>query len=58
MRVHWTNNAIENLAGIHGHIALNSPVYAQRMVDKITRRLVQIDVLVVIHGTQLLPDSV
>lgn len=42
MRVHWTDNAIEHLVGIYGYISQNSPVYAKRMVDKITRRSEQI----------------
>ena len=42
MRVHWTQNAVEHLVNIYEHIALNSPTYAQRMVDKITRRSEQI----------------
>ena len=42
MRVHWTNNAIEHLVNIYEHIALNSPIYAKRMVDRITRRSEQI----------------
>jgi len=92
MRVHWTDNAIEHLVGIYTYISQNSPVYAKRMVDKITRRSEQIsdfpmsgrkvpeyqsdeireviekpyriiyrikpdqiDVLAVVHGSQLLP---
>ena len=42
MRVHWTNNAIEHLVNIYEYIALNSPIYAKRMVDKITQRSEQI----------------
>ena len=42
MRVHWTENAIGHLANIYEYIALNSPVYAMRTVDKITRRSEQI----------------
>lgn len=42
MRVHWTNNAIEHLVNIYEHIAINSPTYAKRMVDRITRRSEQI----------------
>ncbi len=38
MRVHWTQNAIEHLVNIYEYIALNSPTYAKRMVDRITRR--------------------
>jgi addiction module RelE/StbE family toxin len=42
MRVHWTQNAIEHLVNIYEYIALNSPTYAKRMVDRITRRSEQI----------------
>jgi len=42
VKVHWTNNAIEHLVNIYEHIALNSPTYAKRMVDRITRRSEQI----------------
>ncbi len=33
---------MEHLAGIYDYIAVNSPAYAKRMVDKITRRSGQI----------------
>ena len=42
MNVHWTNNAVDHLINIYEHISLNSPTYAKRMVDRITRRTVQI----------------
>ena len=42
MRVHWTNNSIGHLLGIYEYIARNSPVYAKRIVDRITRRSEQI----------------
>ena len=42
MRVHWTNNAIDHLVNIYEYISLNSPTYAKRIVDRITRRTVQI----------------
>lgn len=42
MRVYWTDNAIEHLVNIYGYISQNSPVYAKRMVDRITRRSEQI----------------
>jgi len=94
MKVHWTENAIDNLVGIYEYIARNSAIYAKRMVDKISRRSEQIadrpfsgrkvpqydaedireiierpyriiyriksdtiDVLAVLHGAQMLPDS-
>ena len=42
MRVFWTQNAIDHLVNIYEHIALNSPTYANRMVDRITHRSEQI----------------
>lgn len=42
MRVYWTQNAIRHLVNIYEYIALNSPVYARGMVDRITRRSEQI----------------
>jgi addiction module RelE/StbE family toxin len=44
MRVHWTQNANEHLVNIYEYIALNSPTYAKKMVDRITRRSEQIAV--------------
>ena len=42
MRVHWTENAIGHLVNIYEYISINSPTYAKRMVDRITRRSEQI----------------
>ena len=42
MKVHWTNTALEHLLSIYEYIAQDSSVYAQRMVDKLTRRSEQI----------------
>ncbi len=42
MKVRWTHNAIGHLANIYEYISLNSPTYAKQMVDRITRRSVQI----------------
>jgi len=42
MKVHWTINAISHLTNIYEYIGLNSPTYAKRTVDKITRRSEQI----------------
>ena len=42
MRIHWTQNAVEHLVNIYEYIALNSPTYARRMVDRITRRSQQL----------------
>ena len=42
MRVHWTETAQEHLDGIHAYIAQDSPEYALRTVDRLTRRSQQI----------------
>ena len=42
MKVHWTKNAVGHLVNIFEYIAMNSPVYAGRTVDRITRRSEQI----------------
>ncbi len=42
MRVRWTENAIDHLSNIYEYIAFNSPTYARRMIDRITRRSEQI----------------
>ncbi len=42
MKVYWTLNAIKHLTNIYEYIALNSPTYARRMVDRITQRSEQI----------------
>ncbi|MFH0998023.1 MAG: type II toxin-antitoxin system RelE/ParE family toxin [Pseudomonadota bacterium] len=42
MRVHWTENAIGQLVNIYEYIAINSPTYGKRMVDRITLRSEQI----------------
>ena len=42
MNVHWTNTAQEHLDAIYSYIAQDSPSYALRMVDRLTRRSEQI----------------
>ena len=42
MRVNWTNTAEGHLDAIHAYIAQDSPEYARRMVDRLTRRSRQI----------------
>ena len=42
MRVHWTNTAIGHLLAIYEHIAQDAPLYAQRMIDRLTKRSEQI----------------
>ena len=38
MKVHWTDTAQRHLDAIYHFIAQDSPVYAKRMVDRLTRR--------------------
>ncbi len=38
MNVHWTNTAQAHLDGIYQYVARDSPEYAKRMVDRLTRR--------------------
>jgi addiction module RelE/StbE family toxin len=42
VKVHWTDTALEHLQAIHAYIARNSPQYALRIVDRLTRRSQQI----------------
>ena len=42
MKVHWTDTAAGHLDAIYTYIALASPEYAKRTVDRITRRSQQI----------------
>ena len=42
MTVHWTDTAQDHLDAIYAYIAQDSPEYALRMVDRITRRSQQI----------------
>ncbi len=42
MKVHWTDPSVEHLQAIHAYIARNSPQYALRVVDRLTRRSRQI----------------
>ena len=42
MRVHWTNKALDHLLAIHEYVAQNSEIYANRLVDRLTRRSEQI----------------
>jgi plasmid stabilization system protein ParE len=42
MRVHWTDTAEGHLDAIYAYIAQDSPEYARRMVDRLTRRSQQI----------------
>jgi toxin ParE1/3/4 len=42
MKVHWTDTAEGHLDAIYAYIAQESPEYARRMVDRLTRRSQQI----------------
>ena len=42
MRVHWTNKALDHLLAIHEYVTQNSEIYANRLVDRLTRRSEQI----------------
>jgi addiction module RelE/StbE family toxin len=42
VKAEWTDNALEQLWAIHEYIAQNSLEYAQRVVDRLTRRTQQI----------------
>ncbi len=42
MNVHWTDEAQNHLDKIHDYIAQDSPEYALRVVDRLTRRSEQI----------------
>ena len=42
MRVRWTDNSLRHLLDIYEYISQNSPFYAQRMVDRLTKRSEQI----------------
>lgn len=42
MKVLWTETAINQLQAIHNYIAQNSVVYANQVIDRITRRSEQI----------------
>ena len=42
MKVFWTQTAVNHLSAIHNYISQNSPQYAQRLVERLTRRSEQI----------------
>ena len=42
MKVHWTLTAQGHLDAIHDYIARDSPIYAKRVVDRLTQRSKQI----------------
>jgi toxin ParE1/3/4 len=42
VNVHWTDTAVVHLVAIYERIAQDAPVYAQRMIDRLTKRSEQI----------------
>ena len=42
MKVLWTDAAVSQLEAIHDYLARTSPEYARRVVDRLTKRSVQI----------------
>ena len=42
MKVLWTESALSQLQAIHDYIAETSPEFALRMIDRLTRRSIQI----------------
>ena len=42
MKVFWTDTAVNHLSAIYNYISQNSPQYAQRLVERLTRRSEQI----------------
>lgn len=42
MRVHWTNTTIDHLLSIYEYVSHDSDVYADRLMDRLTRRSQQI----------------
>lgn len=42
MTVHWTNKALDHLLAIHGYVGQNSKAYADRVIDRLTRRSEQL----------------
>ncbi|MFL6285317.1 MAG: type II toxin-antitoxin system RelE/ParE family toxin [Pyrinomonadaceae bacterium] len=44
MKVLWTDAAVTQLEALHDYVARTSPEYARRIVDRLTKRSVQISV--------------
>jgi addiction module RelE/StbE family toxin len=44
MKVLWTDAAIAQLEALHEYVAQTSPEYARRIVDRLTKRSIQISV--------------
>jgi len=54
VRVHWTNTAVNHLRAIHEYAAQNSKIYADRLIDRLTRRSEQIGVFP--HSGRIVPE--
>jgi len=54
VRVQWTHTAIAHLLAIYDHIARDAPLYAQRTVDRLTRRSEQIAMFP--HSGRMVPE--
>jgi plasmid stabilization system protein ParE len=52
--VYWTDTALGHLRGIYEYIAHHSPLYAQRVVDRLTRRSVQFGTFP--HAGRMVPE--
>lgn len=42
MKVLWTDAAVAQLEAIHDYVAQTSPEYARRIIDRLTKRSIQI----------------
>jgi toxin ParE1/3/4 len=42
MKVVWTDAAVAQLEAIHDYVAQTSPEYARRIIDRLTKRSIQI----------------
>lgn len=42
MKVFWTDTSVNQLSAIYNYVAQNSPQYAQRLIQRITKRSEQI----------------
>ena len=40
--VYWTDTAVDHLRAIHAYVAQDSKIYADRLIDRLTRRSEQI----------------
>ncbi|MBI5140641.1 MAG: type II toxin-antitoxin system RelE/ParE family toxin [Nitrospirae bacterium] len=54
MNVHWTRTAQEHLDAIYAYIAIGSPRYALRMIDRLTGRSQQLGLFP--FSGRMLPD--